>query len=341
MQRDWGFRWQLGLWLLLSLVVGSGCGSVITPPPPTATQTSAASAPGTAPAITPTEDLPAVPLTPIPPTPTFTPTPSPTPVIHIVGSGDTLFGIAIEYGVASEAIQETNGLDNPNALSIGQSLIIPIGEDEAEPAVAAPQDNLLLPTPTPVPLDIQGIALYPTAVGGVWCVGEIRNTAATPMTNLQARVTLVGADGGVVASEIALAAADYLPPERTAPFAVLFTEDVPENVDVQITLLRAETVGAITAAFVPLPVEGTEGAFAGPQYQVSGRAVNDGGYALARITVVVTLRDAEGRVLAYRQAVLDAAEIGDATTPFAVLLTPRGDSEPAAFDVLAWGHRAN
>lgn len=327
--------------LLLVLALGAGCGSVITPPPPKVTGTSTVPLPGTAPAITPTDNAQAVPLTPIPPTPTFTPTPSPTPVIHIVGAGDTLFGIAIEYGVASEAIQETNGLDNPNALSIGQSLIIPIGEDEGESAVADPQDMLLLPTPTPVPLDVQGLALYPTAVGGVWCMGEIRNTTAVPVTNLQARVTLVNKDGVRVASDITLAAADYLPPERTAPFHLLFSEEVPEDAGVQVELLRAENVGAITAAFVPLPVQGTEGAFAGPQYRVRGRVVNESGYALARITVVVTLRDAEGRVLAYRQAVLEADELGGAATSFSVLLTPRGESEPAAFDVLAWGHRAN
>lgn len=305
------------------------------------TSTPTSSISGSNPAITPTEDPQAVPLTPIPPTPTFTPTPSPTPVIHIVESGDTLFGIAIEYGVSSEAIQETNGLDNPNALSIGQSLIIPIGEEESEPSVAAPQGNLLLPTPTPAPLDVQGLALHPTALGGVWCMGEIRNTTSTPMTNLQARVTLVDANGATLSSDVTLAAADYLPPEKTAPFAVLFAEEVPSDVDVRVTLLRAESVSAITSAFIPLSVRGMEGAFAGPQYDVSGRVINESGRSLARITVVVTLRDAEGRVLAYRQAVLGAEEIGGTDVPFSVLLTPRGEREPAAFDVLAWGHAVN
>ena len=293
------------------------------------------------PEITPTEDSQAIPLTPIPPTPTFTPTPSPTPVIHIVESGDTLFGIAIEYGVASDAIQDVNGLDNPNALSIGQSLIIPIGEETSESSAAAPQGSFLLPTPTPAPLDVQGLALHPTALGGVWCMGEIRNTTSTPMTNIQARVTLVDAGGASLSSDVTLAAADYLPPERTAPFAVLFSEDVPSDVDVRVTLLRAESVSAITSAFVPLSIQETDGAFAGPQYGVSGWVVNESGRSLARITVVVTLRDAEGRVLAYRQTVLEAEEIGGTNVPFSVLLTPRGEREPAAFDVLAWGHAVN
>lgn len=311
---------------------------MITPLPPTVTMTPASVA-GAAPLITPTEDPQAVSLTPIPPTPTFTPTPSPTPVIHVVESGDTLFGIAIEYGVASEAIQETNGLDNPNALSIGQSLIIPVGEEEEAQAAAPSQGNLILPTPTPVPLAVQGLALYPTAVGGVWCMGEILNTTESPMTNLQAKVTLVDAAGALLNSDIVLAAADYLPSGKIAPFAVLFEGPVPDDVDIQVDLVRAEHVSDITAAFVPLTVGDAEGAFAGPQYRVSGQVVNEAGGSMARITVVVTLHDAEGRVLAYRQAILESS-IAGASVPFSVLLTPRGGTEPASFDVLAWGNTA-
>ncbi len=45
--------------------------------------------------------------------------------IHVVAPGDTLFSISQRYGVSQEAIIAANGLSNPNALVVGQQLIIP------------------------------------------------------------------------------------------------------------------------------------------------------------------------------------------------------------------------
>jgi LysM repeat protein len=64
-------------------------------------------------------------LTPIP---TNTPAPTPTPVVHIVQPGDTLLGIALQYGVTLDALQQINGVLRPETLQIGQQIIIPVGE---------------------------------------------------------------------------------------------------------------------------------------------------------------------------------------------------------------------
>lgn len=45
--------------------------------------------------------------------------------IHVVQVGETLSEIARTYGVTTEAIVQANGLDNPNAISVGQALVIP------------------------------------------------------------------------------------------------------------------------------------------------------------------------------------------------------------------------
>ena len=47
--------------------------------------------------------------------------------IHVVASGETLGGIARRYGLTIADIVEANNLTNPNALSIGQELLIPAG----------------------------------------------------------------------------------------------------------------------------------------------------------------------------------------------------------------------
>jgi LysM repeat protein len=59
---------------------------------------------------------------------------SPTPTIHVVAKGEVLSAIAKRYGVSVAAIAAANELTNPDALKIGQALLIP-----------------LPPTPSPTP----------------------------------------------------------------------------------------------------------------------------------------------------------------------------------------------
>jgi LysM repeat protein len=46
--------------------------------------------------------------------------------VHVVQSGESLLGIALRYGVTVEEILSTNQIDNPDAIYIGQELIIPL-----------------------------------------------------------------------------------------------------------------------------------------------------------------------------------------------------------------------
>jgi len=320
----------MGLW--------SGCGTVLTPAI-VPTQTGMAQAPLTA--ATPTATIaPAAFLTPIPPTPTFTPAPSPTPVVHYVASGDTLFGIALQYGVTVDALLYANGLDISDYLSIGQVLIIPMQSEEAElPLTAAePVGNFILPTPTPQPLEITGLSLRRTAVGGLLCMGVVVNSIDAPVTNLQVQVVLVDAAGNPLVQQAALAAVDYLPPGQGAPFAATFRDPPASAVDVRAALLRAETISAITAGFVPLTVADLDAGMSGPQYRVAGNLLNTSGGNVVLPTVVVTLYDAEGLVLGYREAVLE--NVGTlapgAQSAFSVLLTFQGSTQPSEYQIVAW-----
>ena len=280
-------------------------------------------------------------LTPLPPTPTFTPSPTPTPVVHVVVQGDTLFGIALDYGVTVDALLLANGLDLDQFLRIGQALIIPLGEEEAaDSGVAAPVGHMILPTPTPLPLEMTAATLYQTPVGGVWCLGEVVNTTAGPVTNMQVQVTLVSADGQPLMTGLTLAAADYLAPGKRAPFAILFKAPPAGFSDAQVRLLRGEAISQITAAFVPLDVARVEGAVSGPQYRVTGQLLNNSAVTLNRISVVVTLYDDESQVVGYRQKVYGAEEViisAGQSWEFRLLLTPQGLEPPASFQVLAWG----
>ena len=185
--------------ILLALLV-SACGGKETPEPtpdidatvqaavratltawPTAT---AVPAPTRAPTDTPTEGSAATPtetsapteapMPTVPPGPTNTPaptatqgpepTPTPTPLVHVIQPGETLSGIAIEYGVSLEALQAANDIEDARQVRSGTELVIPFEDEpegEGEPSEATtppstdeasgPSDNQPEPAGTSAP----------------------------------------------------------------------------------------------------------------------------------------------------------------------------------------------
>lgn len=82
--------------------------------------------------------------------------------VHVVAAGDTLGRISEQYEVSIDAIMTANGLSNPNLLSVGQQLIIPVnGMPEAPteaPPAAATADDGTPPTPIPTVAAVAGEA---------------------------------------------------------------------------------------------------------------------------------------------------------------------------------------
>ncbi len=88
----------------------------------------------------------------VPPTSAATPTARPDgAIVHTVVAGDTLFGIALTYGVDVQEIYDLNGLDSSSLLSIGQDIVI------SSTGAAAPT-----PTLTPAAVDTP-VVVAPTA----------------------------------------------------------------------------------------------------------------------------------------------------------------------------------
>lgn len=83
---------------------------------------------------------------------TETPEPDDGPLIHIVQAGDTLGTISTLYDVSLDDIMAENGLTNPNIISVGQQIIIPIGgvSTAVPPPTAVPEEPVL---PTPIPTE--------------------------------------------------------------------------------------------------------------------------------------------------------------------------------------------
>jgi LysM repeat protein len=92
---------------------------------PTATETATALPPSATPTITET------------PPPSETPTPE-GPVTYRVELNDTLTAIADKFGVDVILLMSVNGITNPNAINVGQELIIPSAGTELPTATALP-----------------------------------------------------------------------------------------------------------------------------------------------------------------------------------------------------------
>lgn len=62
------------------------------------------------------------------------------PVVHTVRKGETLYGIARNYGISVSALISANGITDPSRLVAGMKLVIPggTGSDASTPAAASP-----------------------------------------------------------------------------------------------------------------------------------------------------------------------------------------------------------
>ncbi len=305
----------------------AACGQVITPSPtevppsPTPTQTVAHSSAHRPPG---TDEF-------VPPLDTAVPAAAATPIVHVVQQGDTLQAIAFDYGVRVDALQRANGIENPQLLQIGQELIIPLGQNEG---LRAP--SLLLPTPTPQPVQVEGAGFFRTPVGSLWGLGEISNTTAVTLTNVQVHVMLFDATGAMVGEGGTFAAADLIPPGERSPFGFLFTAP-PDWASYQMSVVRADDARGLANAYAPLALSDLDASPLESQFEVSGTVTHVGAGPVVRLVrVIVTTYNAEGTVTGFREHTLHVDEgltPGD-TLSFTVRLTTHAGA-PDGFSVIA------
>ncbi len=130
--------------LTAQLIASHRAGTVSMPAPaaaptPTAEGVSGASAVPSVPSYTPG------------PTATKLPTPTPRPdgaIVHLVEPGDTLYGIASQYGVTLDDLLRLNVLDPDRTLRIGQPVVVAMGEPTPTPTATATAHLPNPPSPT-------------------------------------------------------------------------------------------------------------------------------------------------------------------------------------------------
>lgn len=150
---------------------------------------------------------------PVTPQPTTTATlaaiPSSTPVLHTITTGDTLIKLSQRYGLTLGELMSANPGIQPEALVVGQTLLIP--------AVSSAVGSLS----TPVAASLGAVACYPSA-GGLYCFAPVQNPLEVALENVQAQITLFDSAGQAQASQTALLPLNSLPAGETLPAMAFF-----------------------------------------------------------------------------------------------------------------------
>lgn len=206
----------------------------------------------------------------LPPTslmePTATPVPTSTPFIHQVKKGETMLGIAIQYGVALEELRAANPEADPRLLSVGQVLVVPIRIEEETNTAAA--------TPTPLQMAVESPRCFVDGQTSV-CIAEIVNNQPVILDSVQVRFDLFDLDGNILGSTISTISLSRIFPDESMPVLAVFENEVSvEEYFVQVQVLNAFQAidsGAARSDGITLEILEESIAVTGRSVQVSGR----------------------------------------------------------------------
>lgn len=300
---------------LLALVL-TACGTAA--PQVTGTPTASQAPPAITPYLTNTPAALGQPSATPAPTFTLPPLPTPTPYLHTIVENDTLIGIANYYGVTTEALTTANPEVDPNYLTIGDQLIIPLPQANMDDETTAVQMQTEV-----LPLETGPVNCYRLRSDGWWCFFEVRNSLEQPAENITALVRLFDANGQEVASQTVAGLLNVLPPGESMPLAAYFAPPVGDWQDAQGQLLSAAeasqantryltaTLGEVTTT--PLDEDRLAMAVSG-SVQISGEGSPD------YLWVLAVAYDADGVVSAVRRWEAPAEQLagGEAAFSFAV-----------------------
>lgn len=172
-----------------------------------------------------------------------TPMPTPTPLVHIVAIGETISSIALRYGLDMGAVLAANPDINPNTLTAGREVIVPLGDSAAMIGTVA--EPLALTVETPV--------CASTFEGGLHCLALVRNPLDQPAAEVAAAIKLMNLDGSEALSITAPMLLNKIDPGQQIPAIAYFPPPVASGI-----IPVAELVSAIPAAdsgFGFLPAE--------------------------------------------------------------------------------------
>lgn len=250
----------------------------------------------------PSADLePALPYQTVTPSQTSTPLPAlteillptPTPVLYTVAAGDTLSAIAKRYAVSLEALLAANPGIQAGMLAVGTQLVIPVSVADSA-----------APTPTPVPVPVRQARCWSETTGGLWCFALLQNEFAEMLENISAQFVLVDGNGNEIASQIAYAPLDILPPGASMPLGAHFPAPIELQVIPRLQVLTAIRLLPGDVRYLPVILENTLVSVeaGGRSARVSGRALlttPDG--SAGTLWILAIAYDKSGNLVGFRR----------------------------------------
>lgn len=223
-----------------------------------------------------------------------TPSPTPTPFLHTITDEDTMLGLAIRYGVPLEAMKTANPAINPNAMTVGAQLVIPI-------IVETPQE---IATPSPEPVILEQPICTKTGDGSTWCIVAVRNDSRSSLENLSVWIGLYDLQGNNFLSQIAYSPLNILRPDSVMPIMAYFRDPLPDKFIPRAELLTASAIAAEDQRYLDVGINLDQVAIhpAGSQVTVQGDVIlPQGSKTPSQVWILAIAYDASGNIVGVRK----------------------------------------
>lgn len=223
-----------------------------------------------------------------------TPAPTATPIIHVVALGETISLIALRYGVPMDVIIKANLDAEPNALIVGDELVIP-ASNRSQAAAVDPSilENIQISDPDCIR----------TEDGGLWCAVHVDNTGQEDLENIVVTISFRDSGGNVLEDRSAPTLMRYAAAGTTTP-AVVFLENVPTMyTDVTASLFSVLIVEASMSPYLDVTVEEETRTLNGVEATISGwmRVEEEQEKDRADIWIGAAAFDADGSLVGVRR----------------------------------------
>ena len=224
-----------------------------------------------------------------PATPTPLPSPTATPLTYTVQTGDSFLGIALRYKISVASLQSANPKINPNSMSIGTALIIPVQGAAAQADIPA--------SPTPVGVTLGKVHCAAIQDGAIWCFVPVYNGQSISVESVSAVIRIAGKGSAKISSQPGSAPLDLIPAKSKLALSAYFPPSAalaPDQASAE--LLTALPVLSGDQRYLPVKIDK-------PQYQVDP----DGLSARASGKLILTVNKAKASkvwvaAVAYDQA---------------------------------------